>query len=206
MSNTSISATAAVLRQVGGPFALESIHVAAPRDHEVRVRIVGAGMCHTDLDARDGFPVPMPIVLGHEGAGIVEQIGPGVTHLKPGDKVIGSLSPACGTCVMCREHKPFMCAHMNTVLNQCVYLDGTTRHKTLAGEDVHAMCALGSFGSHMVMPAVSAIRVPDDTPLESACLIGCGVTTGAGAALNSVPTQPGEFWLIAATRNVPAMM
>ncbi|MGQ0701469.1 MAG: Zn-dependent alcohol dehydrogenase [Panacagrimonas sp.] len=185
--------TAAVLREVGKPFQIEELELAPPRENEVLVRTVASGICHSDYSIAHGvLKTPLPIVLGHEGAGVVEQVGPGVTHLKPGDKVIGSLSPACGTCVMCREHKPFMCAHMNTVLNQCVYLDGSTRHKTLAGEDVYAMCALGSFGSHMVMPAGSAIRVPDDTPLESACLIGCGVTTGAGAVLNSVPTKPGD--------------
>lgn len=185
--------TAAVLHEVGQPLQIESLELAPPKVNEVLVRTIASGICHSDYSVAHGvLKTPMPIVLGHEGGGIVEQVGPGVSHLKPGDKVIGSLSPSCGECAMCREHKPFMCAHMNTVLNQCVYLDGTTRHRTADGRDVHAMCALGSFASHMVMPAGSAIRVPDDTPLESACLIGCGVTTGVGAALNSVPTRPGD--------------
>ncbi len=179
--------TAAVLREVGKPFQIEELELAPPKQNEVLVRTVASGICHSDYSIAHGvLRAPMPIVLGHEGAGIVEQVGPGVTHLKPGDKVIGSLTPSCGECGMCKEHKHFMCVQMGALLNNCTYIDGTTRHKTLDGQDVYAMCGLASFGSHMVMPAGSAIKVPDDTALESTCLIGCGVTTGAGAALNTV--------------------
>ena len=157
------------------------------------VRTVASGICHSDYSVAHGvLRSPFPVVLGHEGAGIVEAVGPGVTHVKPGDKVIASLSPSCGKCGMCRESKEYMCSQMNKLLTDCTQLDGTTRHKTLAGEDVYALCGVGSFGEYMVMPAGSAIKVPDDTPLDVTCLIGCGVTTGTGAALNTAKVQWGE--------------
>ncbi len=184
---------AAVLYAIGEPLVIEELELEAPRENEILIRCVASGICHSDYSIAHGvLRAPMPIVLGHEGAGIVEQVGPGVTHLKPGDKVIGSLTPSCGECAMCKEHKHFMCVQMGALLNNCTYIDGTTRHKTLDGEDVYAMCGLASFGSHMVMPAGSAIKVPDDTALESTCLIGCGVTTGAGAALNTVKIKAGD--------------
>lgn len=184
---------AAVLRELGQPFAIEELELAPPKENEVLVRTVASGICHSDYSVVHGvLRSPLPVVLGHEGAGVVEEVGPGVTHVKPGDKVIASLTPSCGKCSMCRESKPFMCSQMSKLLNDCTQLDGTTRHKTLDGEDVYALCGVGSFGSHMVMPAGSAIKVPHDTPLETTCLIGCGVTTGTGAALNTANVQQGE--------------
>jgi NDMA-dependent alcohol dehydrogenase len=184
---------AAVLRSVDQPFQIEELELAPPKENEVLVRTVASGICHSDYSVAHGvLRTPMPIVLGHEGAGIVEAVGPGVTHVKPGDKVIASLSPSCGKCTMCREYKEYMCSQMGKLLTDCTQIDGTTRHKTLSGEDVYALCGVGSFGDYMVMPAGSAIKVADDTPLESTCLIGCGVTTGTGAALNTAKMQWGE--------------
>lgn len=184
---------AAVLRGVGQPFEIEELELAPPKENEVLVRTVASGICHSDYSVAHGIlRSPFPVVLGHEGAGIVEAVGPGVTNVKPGDKIVASLSPSCGTCSMCRESKEYMCSQMGKLLTDCTQLDGTTRHKTASGEDVYALCGVGSFGEYMIMPAGSAIKVPDDTPLETACLIGCGVTTGTGAALNTANVQPGE--------------
>tara|TARA_R110000787_G_scaffold60478_4_gene137187 strand:- start:11644 stop:12747 length:1104 start_codon:yes stop_codon:yes gene_type:complete len=184
---------AAVLRGVGQPFEIEELELAPPKENEVLVKTIASGICHSDYSVAHGIlRSPFPVVLGHEGAGIVEAVGPSVTNVKPGDKVIASLSPSCGTCSMCKESKEYMCSQMGKLLTDCTQLDGTTRHKTASGEDVYALCGVGSFGEYMIMPAGSAIKVPDDTPLETTCLIGCGVTTGTGAALNTANVQPGE--------------
>jgi len=184
---------AAVLRGVDQPFEIEELELAPPKENEVLVKTTASGICHSDYSVAHGIlNCPFPIVLGHEGAGVVEAVGPGVTDLKPGDKVIASLTPSCGKCSMCKEGKEFMCAGMGKLLTDCTQLDGTTRHKTASGEDVFALCGVGSFGEYMVMPAGSAIKVPEDTPLDTTCLIGCGVTTGTGAALNTANVQPGE--------------
>lgn len=184
---------AAVLRAVDQPFQIEELELAPPKENEVLVKTVASGICHSDYSVAHGvLRTPMPIVLGHEGAGIVEAVGPGVTNVKPGDKVIASLSPSCGKCAMCREAKEYMCSQMGKLLTDCTQIDGTTRHTTLGGEKVYALCGVGSFGEYMVMPAGSAIKVADDTPLDKTCLIGCGVTTGTGAALNTAKVQWGE--------------
>lgn len=184
---------AAVLRGVDQPFQIEELELAPPKENEVLVKTVASGICHSDYSVAHGvLRTPMPIVLGHEGAGIVEAVGSGVTNVKLGDKVIASLSPSCGKCTMCREAKEYMCSQMGKLLTDCTQIDGTTRHKTLSGEDVYALCGVGSFGEYMVMPAGSAIKVPQDTPLDTTCLIGCGVTTGTGAALNTAKVQWGE--------------
>lgn len=188
---------AAVLRGVDQPFEVEELELAPPGENEVLVKTVASGICHSDYSVAHGIlRCPFPIVLGHEGAGIVEAVGRGVTNVKPGDKVIASLTPSCGKCTMCRESKEYMCVEMGKLLTDCTQVDGTTRHKTASGEDVYTLCGVGSFGEYMVMPAGSAIKVPDDTPLENTCLIGCGVTTGTGAALNTANVQPGEFTAI----------
>lgn len=184
---------AAVLRGVDQPFEIEELELAPPQAGEVLVKTVASGICHSDYSVAHGvLRSPYPVVLGHEGAGIVEEVGPGVTNVKPGDKIIASLTPSCGTCKMCKESKEYLCSQMGKLLTDCTQLDGTTRHKTASGEDVYAMCGVGSFGEYMVMPAGSAIKVADDTPLDKTCLIGCGVTTGTGAALNTAKVQWGE--------------
>lgn len=184
---------AAVLRNIGEPFQIEELELAPPKTHEVLVRTVASGICHSDYSVAHGIlKAPRPVVLGHEGAGIVEAVGPGVAHLAPGDRIIAALTPSCGECGMCRESKPYLCAQMTRLLTDCTQLDGTTRHRTVGGEQVYALCGLGSFGEYMVVPAGSAIKVAADTPLEAACLIGCGVTTGVGAALNTADVRSGD--------------
>ncbi len=166
---------AVVLRGIDQPFTIEEVELAPPKENEVLVKTTASGICHSDYSCVHGvLKVPLPIVLGHEGAGVVEAVGANVKHLKPGDKVIASLTPSCGECVMCKESKEYMCAEMGKLLTHCTQIDGTTRHTGKDGEPLFALCGVGSFGEYMVMPAGSAIKVPDDTPLESTCLIGCG--------------------------------
>jgi S-(hydroxymethyl)glutathione dehydrogenase / alcohol dehydrogenase len=133
---------------------------------------------------------PLPVVLGHEAGGIVEEVGPGVSDLEVGDHVIVALTPACGRCEFCVEEKPFLCTQMFATLGNCTMPDGTTRLSRDGGA-VHQLCAIGGFAERAVVPAGCAVRVDSDLALETICLIGCGVTTGVGAALNTAGIRPG---------------
>ena len=187
-----ITARAAVLRAVGGPFVIEDISVAAPRGFEVRVRMVGVGMCHTDLVARDGFPVPMPIVLGHEGSGVVEAVGPDVTGLAIGDHVVLSFN-SCAACPSCADTLPAYCYNFlannfsgvrpedgSSALSQ----DGNVVHGNFFGQS--------SFGSYAIAHQRNTVKVDKDLPLELLGPLGCGIQTGAGAAVLSVGTRAGQ--------------
>jgi S-(hydroxymethyl)glutathione dehydrogenase / alcohol dehydrogenase len=183
---------AAVLRELDSPLGIEEIEIDSPKANEVAIRVVATGICHSDLSVVQGIiRAPLPIVLGHEGAGVVEAVGPGVEGLRPGDHVIAALTPSCGECTMCSEGRPSLCIQMVATLTNCTMVDGTTRLRR-GTEAVHQLCAVASFAEHAVIPAGAAIRVPDDVPLDVVCLIGCGVTTGAGAALNTAAVRPGS--------------
>lgn len=184
---------AAVLYAIGQPLVIEELELEAPRENEILIRCVASGICHSDYSVRDGtLGLTLPAVLGHEGAGIVEVVGKGVTHVVPGDHVIVSLTPQCGVCVFCKEGKPYLCAQMSKGLTKGLQPDGSKRLKNSKGEDIGQLLALGTFSERAVVPAGTAIKVKPDVPLESACLIGCGVTTGVGAALNTVEIKPGD--------------
>ncbi len=183
---------AAVLRRVGEPLTIEDIEILPPKENEVLIRTVASGICHSDYSVAHGvLRSPMPIVLGHEGAGIVEALGPGVTGLKIGDHVICSLSPSCGVCPMCLEGREYICAEMTKTMSTGSMPDGTTRLRN-GQEVIRQLNAIASFAEKMVIPAGSAIKVRDDAPLDVVCLIGCGVTTGTGAAVNTVDIHPGD--------------
>eukprot|EP01034_Spumella_vulgaris_P016104 gene16104-20579_t len=129
--------TAAVLREVGKPFQIEELELAPPKQNEVLVKTVASGICHSDYSVRDGTLGPtLPAVLGHEGAGIVEAVGPGVTQLAVGDHVIVSLTPQCGNCVFCKEGKPYLCAQMSRGLTKGLQTDGSKRLKNSRGEEI----------------------------------------------------------------------
>ena len=192
MSTSSLKATAALVRSVGGPFTVESVDVAMPRDHEVRVRMVASGMCHTDLVVRDGFPVPLPIILGHEGSGVVESIGAKVTRLSPGDHVVLSFN-SCRACANCSDHQPAYCHHfMAHNFLGARPQDGTTA----ISQDGHPVAAnffgQSSFSSIAVAHEVNAVKVDKSLPLELLGPLGCGIQTGAGAAVNSIGLREGE--------------
>ena len=183
---------AAVLNQVGRPLEIEEIDIEAPKAGEVALRIVASGVCHSDYSVAHGvLHSPLPVVLGHEGAGVVEAVGEGVDTLEPGDHVIAALTPSCGSCPMCVEGKPFLCFQMGHTLGRSTLLDGTTRLRR-GSERVHQLCGVASFAERAVIPAGAAIRVPREAPLEKVCLIGCGVTTGVGAVLNTARVEPGS--------------
>jgi Zn-dependent alcohol dehydrogenase len=182
---------AAVLEASGAALQLRELDIEGPRANEVAIRVVACGICHSDYSCIHGIVrTPLPVVLGHEAGGVVEAVGPGVTDLEAGDHVIVALTPACGRCEFCVEERPFLCTQMFATLGNCTMTDGTTR-LSRGGNGVHQLCAIGGFAEHAVVPAGCAVRVDADLPLDTICLIGCGVTTGVGAALNTAGVRPG---------------
>lgn len=181
-----ISANAAILHRPGEPLRLETIDVAPPGPGEALVEIVASGLCHTDTTAFDGGnpSCVYPAVLGHEGAGRVVEVGTGVA-LKPGDHVIPLYGPECGTCGMCRSGRTNLCWTIKSTRDRGVLPDGTSRF-SLGGEAVHHFMGTSTFSRYTVVPEIALARIRPDAPLESVCLLGCGVTTGVGAALDDV--------------------
>ncbi len=184
---------AAVLVAVGQPLEVRTdVEVAAPHAGEVLVRMAASGVCHSDLSMQNGtLLTPTPVVLGHEGAGVIEAIGEGVTDLAPGDHVVISWVPQCGECYFCQRGQPEICEASTMSVAMGWMLDGTTRF-TSGGQAVHQMAAVGTFSELSVIPAVSAIKIPADLDLKVAALIGCGVLTGVGAALNTADITAGD--------------
>jgi S-(hydroxymethyl)glutathione dehydrogenase/alcohol dehydrogenase len=173
---------AAVLHEVGAPLRIETVEAGALQGDDVLVRIRATSLCHTDLEVIEGqLAYPLPIVLGHEAAGIVEEIGPDVRHLQRGDPVILSWNPHCGHCVYCDEDQPILCESYQRLGPKAVQFDGTSR-LTLGGTPVHHLMFIASFAEYCIVPEQSAVRVPRAMPFDRACLIGCGVMTGFGGA------------------------
>lgn len=185
-------ARAAVLFEVDGALEIrDDVEVADPGPGEVRVRTGASGVCHSDMSVANGtLPLPTPIVLGHEGAGIVEAVGEGVTTVAPGDKIVVSWVPQCGECYMCNHGQPYLC-EKNAAAAMGGLIDGTTRLSS-QGVALHQMGMAGSFCDTMIVPEISAVKIDPSVPLDVAALIGCGVLTGVGAAINTAAIQPGD--------------
>lgn len=189
--------TAAVSRAGAPSPVLEQLELEAPRDDEILVRLVATGICHTDLHAHAGIglPVPKPAVLGHEGAGVVEQVGKAVTHLKPGDHVVMS-GGSCGECPSCLAARPTYCREAMPRSFGGRRMDGTTALSN--GDEVVAshFFAQSSFASHCVAQARGAVPIPADVPLDVVAPMGCGIITGAGAVIEALRVRPGESIVI----------
>ncbi|XAY08512.1 NDMA-dependent alcohol dehydrogenase [Paraconexibacter sp. AEG42_29] len=184
---------AAVCTALGEPLEVMDLELAAPRAGEVRVRIGAAGICASDVSVRDGkLPSPLPIVLGHEAAGTVTAVGPGVTTIHEGDHVVIAAMPQCGECFRCARGQHSLCEQGDPVLRTGALLDGTTRLRAGDGRAVHQMVATGTFAEEVVVPVMSVVRIPSDVPFVPASLIGCGVLTGAGSALNAASIRPDD--------------
>jgi S-(hydroxymethyl)glutathione dehydrogenase/alcohol dehydrogenase len=184
---------AAVLQQPGEPVAIEELTLDQPRQGEVRVRILASGVCHSDLHLRDGeWPRPGPFVIGHEGAGVVEAVGPGLdpgtTGLRIGQLVALSWYAPCHACAACLDGRQWLCS--NSGASRHRLSDGTTRAHRADGTDIYPYCGIGTMAQATVVPASAAIPMPDGTPAEVAALIGCCVSTGVGAVIKTarVPT------------------
>src|ERR1700691_1970525 len=181
----SLQYRAAVLHAAQTPLSIETVTAAALKPTDVLVRVRAAGLCHTDLEVIEGsLRYPMPIVLGHEAAGIVEEIGPEAKDVAVGDHVILSWQPQCGHCFSCARALPILCETYLAHGPKAVAFDGESRISLGDGGDLRQLMFLGAFGEYCVVPAEQAIVVPQELPLDRACLIGCGVMTRGGGALH----------------------
>lgn len=185
---------AAVLYQPNTPLVVETVDLDEPKDEEVLVRIASAGVCYSDYHIMKGeWTMPMPMVLGHEAAGVVEKIGARVSRLAPGDHVILNFRPNCGTCRHCVVGRPVLCSGIETA--RWFMFDGSVRlHK--AGKDIHHFSRTASFAEYAVVPESGAVKVRKDMPLDKAALVGCSVMTGVGAAINTAKVEPGSSVLV----------
>jgi NDMA-dependent alcohol dehydrogenase len=183
---------AAVLWEIGGKWVVETIDLDPPKAGEVLVRLAASGLCHSDEHLVTGdLPFPPPIIGGHEGAGTVEEVGPGVTSVRPGDHVVFGFIPACGRCPSCSTGHQNLCDLGAALGTGRQISDGTARHHG-RGQDLSTMCLLGTFARHTVVNEASCIKIGDDLPLDKACLVGCGVTTGWGSAVYAARVGPGD--------------
>jgi S-(hydroxymethyl)glutathione dehydrogenase/alcohol dehydrogenase len=180
---------AAVFHGPQQDLTIEDIEVDAPRPHEVVVRTVATGVCHSDLHFVDGYyTMQTPAILGHEGAGIIEAVGDQVTYVRPGDHVICCLSAFCGQCDNCLAGRPYICKNSASLRR----LSTDPPKYTWRGERVTQAFGLGSYAERMLVHENSVVKIREDMPLDRAALIGCGVTTGVGAALNTAQIEPGS--------------
>ncbi len=165
----------------------DDVEVDDPGPGEVKIDVKATGICHSDLSGMDGtLPQPAPAVMGHEGAGVISAVGDGVEHLAEGDHVIVAWSPPCGTCVYCVDHhSPNLCSDVQITM-------AVSPHFSLDGNPVFGFAGAGTFAESLVVPHQAAIKVPEDVPFEVGSLIGCGVMTGVGAAINTSKIEPGS--------------
>ena len=187
-----IKIRAAVVRSAGGPFEIETLSIEEPRGDEVLVRIVATGMCHTDIVIRDQvYPVPLPIVLGHEGAGVVERVGAAVRKVERGDHVVLSFM-SCGYCARCVAGQPAYCAKGHPLCFGGAREDGSTATRDHDAAAVHDhFFGQSSFGTYALANERTVIKVPKDVPLEKLGPLGCGIQTGAGSVMNALKVGPG---------------
>ncbi len=185
----------AVIYEPGQPIQIEEIELDAPKAHEVQVKMVAAGICHSDYHIISGeLPGYLPMALGHEGAGIVEAVGPEVTNCKVGDHVVLTFIPSCGTCYYCTTGHANLC-NMGASILMGPQLDGTFRMHSAKG-DIGQMCVVGTFSEHTVVPDASVVKVADYYPLNKAVLVGCGVPTGVGAVIHRAKVVPGSTVMV----------
>ncbi|MGR1200009.1 S-(hydroxymethyl)glutathione dehydrogenase/class III alcohol dehydrogenase [Aeromonas hydrophila] len=189
----SIKCKAAIAWGPGQPLSIEEVEVMPPQAGEVRVRIVATGVCHTDaftLSGEDPEGV-FPCILGHEGGGIVESVGEGVTSVQVGDHVIPLYTPECGECKFCKSGKTNLCQKIRATQGKGLMPDGTTRFSK-DGQPIYHYMGTSTFSEYTVLPEISIAKVDPAAPLEEVCLLGCGVTTGIGAVMNTAKVKEGE--------------
>jgi Zn-dependent alcohol dehydrogenase len=184
------------------PLEITELDLADPKDGEVMVRLGACGVCHSDLSAVNGtLPAMTPCVLGHEGAGVVEKVGPGVTSVGPGDHVVLSWVPQCGRCYTCLRGQPQLCEMSFATALSGGLLDGTSRF-SLDGLPVYQMTASGCFTEYTTVPSISVVKVDPDMPFDKAALLGCGVLTGMGAVRNTARVEEGATVAVIGTGGV----
>ena len=183
---------AAVMYETNKPLKVEKVTLDEPQANEVLVKIMATGVCHSDLHFMKGeMPAATPVVPGHEGAGVVEKVGLGVTTLQPGDHVVLMVSFSCGKCHYCVKGQPTRCVENLPIMSMATLPGGHKRlHK--GAQELHHLFGLASFAEYTVVHERSAVKIRDDAPFEVVCLLGCGVSTGIGAAINTTGLRPGE--------------
>lgn len=196
MANTTgqvISCKAAVAWEPSKPLTIETIEVDPPKNGEVRIKILATGVCHTDAYTLDGLDPEgvFPCILGHEGGGIVESIGEGVTSVKPGDHVIPLYIPQCRDCKFCNSTKTNLCSRVRATQGKGLMPDGTVRF-SCKGQKLFHFMGTSTFSEYTVVAEISIAKVREDAPLDKVCLLGCGIATGYGAALNTAKVESGS--------------
>jgi len=197
-----MKAMAAVLYEAGKRFDVREVDVAPPRAGEVLVRMAAGGVCHSDLHVMTGhLSAPLPAILGHEGAGVVAEVGAGVTSVRPGDHVIPLWRVSCGECEHCTGGRPALCAAGLEIRRTGRLLDGTSRFSA-DGQELKHFNGVSTFSAYSVIPERSVLKIPDDLPLDRAALLGCGVITGVGAVFNCARVRPGSSVAVVGTGGV----
>ncbi len=184
---------AAVAWEAGKPLSIEMVDVEGPKAGEVLLRMVATGVCHTDAYTLSGADPEgiFPSILGHEGGAIVEEVGPGVTSVAVGDHVIPLYTPECGKCKFCLSGKTNLCQAIRVTQGKGLMPDGTSRF-SLNGKMIHHYMGTSTFSEYTVLPEIAVAKISKEAPLDKACLLGCGVTTGIGAVLNTAKVEPGS--------------
>jgi NDMA-dependent alcohol dehydrogenase len=187
---------AAVLYETKKPLVVEDVQLAAPKHGEVLVKIGAAGVCHSDYHFMNGdLPIGLPCVIGHEGAGVVEEVGQGVTTVKPGDHVVLLFRPNCGHCEFCSQGRPALCWMAGKIRNTGHLLDDTSRISR-NGDEIKHFLGVSCFAERTVVPEQGIVPIAKDIPLEVAALVGCAVMTGVGAVMNTAHVPPGASSLV----------
>ncbi|XP_077789990.1 alcohol dehydrogenase 1B isoform X1 [Podarcis muralis] len=187
-----IKCKAAVVWEVKKPFSIVEIEVAPPKAHEVRIKILASGVCRSDDHVLSGaLQVKFPIILGHEAAGVVESVGEGVTCVKPGDKVIPLFAPQCGECSTCKHPRGNLCKMGDLGVPTGLMLDGTSRF-TYKGQQIYSFAKTSTFAEYTVVHESAVVKIDAAAPPEKVCLIGCGFSTGYGAAINTAKVESGS--------------
>jgi S-(hydroxymethyl)glutathione dehydrogenase/alcohol dehydrogenase len=182
---------AAVAYEWNKPLVIDELQLDEPQAGEVLVQFKAAGICHSDLSVINGVvPLPPPLVAGHEGAGVVRQVGPGVSKVKPGDHIVMSWSPVCGVCYHCNKRQPYLC-QLAASTNHGMMIDQSFRLKK-GDQPINKMLGVGSFSEYNVVNQESVIRISEDIPFDIAAITGCAVSTGVGAVLRTAKVEPGS--------------
>src|SRR5882724_12834197 len=183
---------AAIAYAAGKPLEVVTVDLQGPKAGEVLVEIKASGVCHTDEFTRSGADPEglFPAILGHEGAGIVVDVGPGVTSVRKGDHVIPLYTPECRQCKSCTSRKTNLCTAIRATQGQGVMPDGTSRF-SIDGQKIHHYMGCSTFSNYTVLPEIALAKIREDAPFDKVCYIGCGVTTGIGAVINTAKVEPG---------------